>query len=107
MAIMQLLVLITCLAVKSSVELVDRRRDFQAGLKNSLLPLEPDVLGPPDETAEIALGLDVLADLKVAGTRLEQGVLHPLDLGLLHSQGSGRDLLSLLLALEMTIIFST
>ena len=82
------------------MELVDRRWDLQAGLEDSLLPLEPNVLGPTNEAAEIALWLDVLTDLEVARTSGEERVLDSLDLGLLDGQGSGRDLLSFLLSLQ-------
>ncbi len=82
------------------MELVDRRRNFQASLKDCLLPLEPDVLGPSHEAAQVTLWLNVLTNLEVAGTRLKQGILDPLHLGLLDGQGGGRDLLSLLFTLE-------
>jgi len=86
----------TCLPVKGGVELVDWGRDLEPGLENGLLPLEADVLGPLDETAQVPLGLDVLPDAEVAGTLLEQGVDDPLGLGLLDRQRGGSHLLTLL-----------
>jgi hypothetical protein len=85
------------LPVEGSVKLVDWWRDLKAGLKDSLLPLQPDVLGPLDETAKVPLGLDVLADAEVAGALLEQRVDDPLGLGLFNSQGGCRNLLALLI----------
>jgi len=87
---------ITCLLVQSLGELVDWWRDLQPGLQNCLLPLETDVLGPFDKVAQVPLGLDVLADAERLGALLKERVDHTLDLWLLDSQGSGRDLLSLL-----------
>ena len=86
----------TCLFVQRLRELVDWWRNLQPGLEDGLLPLETNVLGPFDEVGQVTLGLEILADAKRPGPLLEQGVGHPLDLGLLDSQGSGRDLLSLL-----------
>ena len=97
---------VTCGAVKGGLELVDRGRDLQTGLQNGLLTLKADVFGPFDETAQVALGLDVLADAEVTGTLLEEGVGHSLHLGLLGGQGSGRDFLALILSLGRTETFS-
>ena len=85
----------TCLTVQGGVELVDCWGDPQPGLEHNLLALETDVLGPPDEPAEVTGGLDVLADAEVLRPLLEQGVHDPLDLLPLHSQGGGGDLLAL------------
>ena len=52
----------TCLPVKGCVELVDRWRDLEPGLKDSLHPLQADVLGPLDEAAQVPLWLNVLAN---------------------------------------------
>ena len=93
----------TCLPVQSRVELVDCWRDLQTGLENGLLALEPDVLGPLDETAQVPLGLDVAADTEVAGSLLEEGVDHPLGVGLLDGQRGCCHLLALLsLSLKIT-----
>ena len=86
----------TCLPVESGVKLVDCWRDLQTGLENGLLTLEPDVLGPLDETAQISLGLDVAADAEVAGSLLEEGVDHSLGVGLLDGQRGCCHLLALL-----------
>merc|ERR1712224_256730 len=51
------------------------RGNLQAHLEDLLLALEADILGPLHHAGDIALGLDVLADTKVAGTLLDQGVL--------------------------------
>jgi len=89
----------SCLSVQRGLELVDCRRDLQAGLENGLLALETDVLGPFHEAAQIALGLDILTDTEVTGALLEEGVGHSLDLGLLDGQRGCCHLLSLLLTL--------
>ena len=83
------------MAVQGRVELVDGRGDPEPGLEHDLLTLESDVLGPPDESAQVTAGLDVLADAEVLGPLLEQGVHDPLDLLPLHSQGGGGNLLTL------------
>ena len=64
--------------VEDVLELSQRRRDLQAHLKDLLLALEADVLGPLDHAGDIALGLDVLADTEVAGALLDEGVLRSL-----------------------------
>lgn len=53
--------LLTSVLVKGLGELVDCRGDLKTLLKDGLLALETNVLGPFDETAEVALGLDVLS----------------------------------------------
>ena len=88
------------MAIESLVKLVDRWWDLQPGLEDGLLTLESDVLGPFDEAAEIALGLDILADAEVAGALLKEGVDHSLDLGFLDGQRGCCHLLSLLLTLQ-------
>ena len=62
-------------AVQSALELRDGRRNLQAHVQDLLLALKTDILGPLDETAEVALGLDVLADAEVAGAALDKRVL--------------------------------
>jgi hypothetical protein len=57
------------------LELSDRRRNLQAHVEDLLLALKTDILGPLDETGEVALGLDVLTDTEVTGTLLEERVL--------------------------------
>lgn len=47
--------------VKGVGELSNRRGNLQALVKDNLLPLEADVLGPLDEAGQVAGGLDVLA----------------------------------------------
>lgn len=86
--------------------MVDWWGDFQAGLEDSLLPLEADVLGPSDETAQITLGLDVLTDLEVTGTSDKEGIFHSLYFGFLHGQRGGCHLLSLLLCLVRFTLLS-
>ena len=78
------------------MKLVDCWRDLEPGLQHSLHPLEPDVLGPLDEAAEVPLRLDVLADSEVPGALLEEWVDHFLHLWLLDGQGGRGHLLSLL-----------
>lgn len=62
-------------AVQGALELSDRRGDLETEVQDLLLALQTDVLGPLDEAAEVALGLDVLADTEVAGTSLDERVL--------------------------------
>ena len=85
----------TCLPVQGGVELVDGGGDPEPGLQHHLLPLEADVLGPPDEPGQVAGGLDVLADPEVPGSLLEQRVHDPLHLLPLHRQRGGGNLLPL------------
>ena len=97
--------ILTGLPVQGRLELVDWGRDLQTGLKNGLLPLEPNVFGPSHESAQIPLRLNILTNLEVAGSGHEKGVLDPLNFGLLDSQGGGCDLLSLLLGLKLQKMF--
>ena len=43
-------------------------------MKDGLLPLQHDVLGPSDEAGQIALGLDILTDAEILGPLLEERV---------------------------------
>jgi len=63
------------LLVQSLAELVDARGHLESLLENSALSLEFDVLGPSDESREVALGLDVLSNTKVLGSLLKERVL--------------------------------
>lgn len=65
-------------AVQGVLELSDGRRDLQTHVEDLLLALKTDILGPLDETAEVALGLDVLANTEVAGALLDERVLRVL-----------------------------
>ena len=60
---------------KDVLELGERRRNLQTQLKDLLLALKTDVLGPLDHAGDIALGLDVLANTEVTGALLEERVL--------------------------------
>lgn len=83
--------------VKSMAELSDGRGNLQALVKDDLLALKPDILGPFDEASEIALGLDVLTNTEVLRRRLEERVRGCLrSLGL--SERCGCGLLSSLLS---------
>lgn len=62
-------------AVEDVLELGESRRNLQAHLKDLLLSLEADILGPLDHAGDISLGLDVLADTVAAGSLLEERVL--------------------------------
>ena len=62
-------------AVQGALELSDRRGNLETEVQNLLLALQADVLGPLDETAEVALRLDVLANTEVAGALLDERVL--------------------------------
>lgn len=88
---------LTGLFVEGLSELVDWRRNLKPLLEYSSLSLDTNVLRPFDESAEIAVRLDVLADTEVTRTLLEEGVGLLLRLDLLHRQRSCRYLLSYLL----------
>jgi len=60
--------------VQGHGELVDGRRDLETLVKDGLLPLQHDVLGPSDEAGQIALGLDILTDAEILGPLLEERV---------------------------------
>lgn len=62
-------------AVQGVLELSNGRRDLETEVQDLLLALQTDILGPLDETAEVALGLDVLANAEVAGALLDERVL--------------------------------
>lgn len=53
----------------------ERRRNLQAHVQDLLLALKTDVGGPADHAAEVALGLDVLANAIVARPLLDERVL--------------------------------
>ena len=57
------------------LELGERRGDLQAHVEDLLLALKTDILGPLDETRQVALGLDVLTDTEVASALLDERVL--------------------------------
>lgn len=57
-------------------ELGDSRGDLDAHLKDLLLALEADILGPLNHAREVTLGLDVLADTVVTGATLDERVLN-------------------------------
>lgn len=61
--------------VGSVRELSDRRRNLQTHVKDLLLALKTDILGPLHETREVALGLNILTDTEVTGTLLDEWVL--------------------------------
>lgn len=63
-------------AVQNVLELGDSWRDLQAHVDDLALALKADILGPLHHTGEVSLGLDVLADTEVAGSLLDEGVLH-------------------------------
>ena len=72
--------------VEGALELRDGWRDLEAHVQDLLLALKTDILGPLDETGEVTLGLDVLADTEVTGALLQERVLIPLAL----LKGTGR-----------------
>lgn len=78
---------------------MDAGGDLEALLEDGPLALDADVLGPPDEAAEIPLGLDGASQGEVLGGLLDEGVddLLPLHLGDLGLEGGGQggDLLAL------------
>lgn len=62
-------------AVQGVLELGDRGGNLEAEVQDLLLALQTDVLGPLDKAAEVALGLNILADTEIAGALLDKGVL--------------------------------
>merc|ERR1719266_1450027 len=92
------------LPIQGSVELIEGRRDLQAGLEDRLLSLQADILWPSDKPAQVTLGLNVLTDFEVAGTSDKQGVFHSFNFGLLDGQRGCCHLLSLLLCLFLNHI---
>jgi hypothetical protein len=81
-------------AVEDVLELSKSRGNLQAHLKDLLLALEADILGPLNHARDISLGLDVLADAEVAGSLLEKGVLGGLLASLTLRERGGSDLLA-------------
>jgi hypothetical protein len=81
-------------AVEDVLELGESRGNLQAHLKDLLLSLEADILGPLNHATDISLGLDVLADAEVAGSLLEKGVLGGLLASLTLRERGGSDLLA-------------
>jgi len=64
--------------VKGVTELGDGGWDLQPLVEDDLLPLKPDVLGPPDEAGEVLLDWDVTADSEALALLLEERVLRSL-----------------------------
>jgi hypothetical protein len=81
-------------AVEDVLELSESRGNLQAHLKDLLLSLEANILGPLNHATDISLGLDVLADAEVAGSLLEKGVLGGLLASLTLRERGGSDLLA-------------
>ncbi len=82
--------------IEGVAELRNGRGHLQALVKDDLLALKPDILGPFYEAGEVASGLDVLANTEVLGGRLEEMVLGSLR-GLALAKRRGCGLLSGLL----------
>jgi len=89
----QLEELCSSVLIESVGELSNGRRDFKTLVKNDLLALKADIFRPLDETRQVSLGLNVLADTEVLGSCLEKRVLLCFG-GLASSEGSGSGLLS-------------
>lgn len=62
--------------VEDVLELGESRRNLQAHLKDLLLALKTNVLGPLDHAAHVALGLDILTDTEAARALLDERVLY-------------------------------
>ena len=90
----------TCLLIKSLRELVDWWWYLQPSLEDSLLSLKTDIFWPSYKSAQISLGLDILANSKVTRAFFEQWVDYPLLFWLLDGKRSCCYLLSLLLTLK-------
>lgn len=58
--------------IESAGELSNSRRHLQALIEEALLALETNVLGPTHKAGEIAPGLEIATDAKVARPALEQ-----------------------------------
>merc|ERR1719342_407936 len=84
------------LTIQGGVELVHRWGHLKTGLKDNLLPLETDVLGPLNEPGEVPWWLDISSNAEVPGSLLEERVDHSLGLGPLHGQRRRCHLLPLL-----------
>jgi hypothetical protein len=54
-------------------------------VKDFLLTLKADILRPLDESGEVALGLDVLADTEVSGSFLYERVLRDVSFVIKHN----------------------
>ena len=63
-------------AVQGVLELRDGRGHLETHAQNLLLALQLDIFGPLDEARQVPLGLDILADAKVTGSSLDEGVLY-------------------------------
>ena len=55
-------------------ELGDDRWEFDSGEKDSLLSLEGHILGPSDESGEVSLGLDIIANSEISWLPFEQRI---------------------------------
>lgn len=60
--------------IQGAVELVDRRWDLQALLQDGALALQTDIQRPLDVASQVALGLDIITDGKVARALLEEAI---------------------------------
>ena len=65
--------LLTLVLVNSLGELVDGWGNLESHHKNGLLSLDADVLGPLDESGQVAYGLDVTTDTEVLRALLKEG----------------------------------
>lgn len=84
----------TSILVEGTGELVDGGRDLQALLEDGTLALETDIEGPLDIAGQVTLGLDIIANGKVARTLLEERVSNLLSGSLsLSGEGSSSNLL--------------
>ena len=68
-------------AIEDVLELGDRRWDLEAHVQDLLLALEADILGPFHHAREVAAGLDILANAKVAAAFLNERVLGSISFG--------------------------
>ena len=65
----------TLVLAERTLELVDRRGDFQALVENLPLALDAHVTRPLDETRQVGLVADVATDASIALGRPEEGIL--------------------------------
>ena len=73
--------MLTLVLVNGRLELVDVGWDLKALEKDALLSLDADILGPLDETGEVANWLDVTTDSEVLGALLEEALSSIFSLG--------------------------
>lgn len=96
---------LTLVLVNGSGELVDGWGNLKSHHEDGLLSLDTDVLGPLDETGEVADGLDVTTDTEVLGGLLEESGARVLGLFVTDDDLSLCNFLNLILNHELATVF--